>query len=119
MNDSDPLQIDTNFNNYKSEQVEGNKPSPRFENKQETKDDKEYFYCNMCGNTFETKQEFDLHYDQHFNKCIECLAVFTNQDALNSHKKEVHGSRPDKYVRIFNSFFKQITLFVVILGQSS
>lgn len=105
MNDSDPLQIDTNFNNFKSESSEGNKTPTHYENKQETKDDKEWFYCNMCGNTFENKPEFDMHYDQHFNKCIECLAVFTNQDALNSHKKEVHGSRPENYVCLFNYHF--------------
>lgn len=52
----------------------------------------EWLHCNMCGRSFNEKIEFQMHYEQHFNKCAICLAVFTNRDALNEHRKEMHGS---------------------------
>lgn len=54
--------------------------------------DGEWCSCNMCGKSFNEKLEFQIHYEQHFNKCTLCLAVFTNRDALNAHRKEMHGS---------------------------
>ncbi|KAF5281583.1 hypothetical protein FQR65_LT14626 [Abscondita terminalis] len=54
--------------------------------------DDEWFHCNMCGRSFKDKVEFQTHYEDHFNKCAACLAVFTNREALNEHRKEMHGS---------------------------
>lgn len=51
-----------------------------------------WLHCNMCGKSFAEKANFQLHYEEHFNKCTLCLAVFTNRDALNAHRKEMHGS---------------------------
>ncbi|KAK4873098.1 hypothetical protein RN001_015127 [Aquatica leii] len=56
-----------------------------------SKDD-EWFHCNMCGRSFKDKNEFQTHYEDHFNKCAACLAVFTNREALNEHRKEMHRS---------------------------
>lgn len=49
-------------------------------------------HCNMCGKSFKEKMDFQAHYEEHFNKCSLCLAVFTNKDALNAHRKEIHKS---------------------------
>lgn len=54
-----------------------------------------YFYCNLCGKSYEDKLQFQDHYEHHFNKCTLCLAVFTNKESLNAHRKEVHGSSLD------------------------
>ncbi|KAJ8956017.1 hypothetical protein NQ318_006293 [Aromia moschata] len=53
---------------------------------------KDCFYCNICGKSYEQKSEFEEHYETHFYKCKICLAVFTNMDVLNSHRKEAHGT---------------------------
>lgn len=57
-----------------------------------TREPSEWLHCNMCGRSFSEKIEFQMHYEQHFNKCAICLAVFTNREALNEHRKEMHGS---------------------------
>lgn len=51
-----------------------------------------YFYCNLCGKSFNDKSLFQDHYEQHINKCSLCLVVLTSRDALAAHRKEVHGS---------------------------
>ncbi|KAK9702961.1 Zinc finger, C2H2 type [Popillia japonica] len=51
--------------------------------------------CKLCGKTFE-KSVFQQHFDQHFIKCIVCLAVFSNKSALDDHSKEVHGATPEQ-----------------------
>ncbi|KAJ8929269.1 hypothetical protein NQ314_018062 [Rhamnusium bicolor] len=56
---------------------------------------KDWFYCNICGKSYEQKSEFEVHYETHFYKCTICLAVFTNVDVLNSHRKEAHGACVD------------------------
>lgn len=62
---------------------------------QQSNNTDKYFYCNLCGKSYDNKIEFDDHYEQHFNKCSLCLAIFTNSDSLNAHRKEVHGSSAD------------------------
>lgn len=51
--------------------------------------------CRICGKTF-NRREFQQHYEQHFIKCIVCLAVFPHKTALDDHSKEVHGATPEK-----------------------
>lgn len=55
--------------------------------------------CKLCGKTFE-KSVFQQHFDQHFIKCIVCLAVFSNKSALDDHSKEVHGATPEQ-IKVF------------------
>ncbi|GJQ67869.1 hypothetical protein Trydic_g16631 [Trypoxylus dichotomus] len=51
--------------------------------------------CKLCGK-FLDKSMFQQHFDQHFMKCIVCLALFSNKSALDSHSKEVHGDSPEQ-----------------------
>lgn len=48
---------------------------------------RDWFYCSLCGKTFEQKVEFDVHYEQHFVKCNVCSAMFINEEALSQHQK--------------------------------
>lgn len=45
------------------------------------------FFCNICSKNFDQRDDFDLHYLEHFHKCGECKTVFTSLEILNSHKK--------------------------------
>lgn len=51
---------------------------------------KDWFYCNVCGKNYEHHAEFEKHYETHFHKCTICLAMFTTEDTLKSHRKDVH-----------------------------
>ncbi|KAJ8929271.1 hypothetical protein NQ314_018064 [Rhamnusium bicolor] len=51
---------------------------------------KDCLYCNICGKSYEQKSKFEMHCETHF--CTVCLAVFTNVDVLNSHRKEAHAA---------------------------
>lgn len=61
--------------------------------------EKDWIYCNMCGNAFSNKQEFQLHYDQHLQiyKCDTCFSVFSDQTSLNAHVKEMHETKIKEY----------------------
>ncbi|CAG9821543.1 unnamed protein product [Phaedon cochleariae] len=47
---------------------------------------KNWFYCNMCGKSYEDKTMFEAHYNIHFHKCSLCLAVFTSEDVFLEHR---------------------------------
>ncbi|KRT83025.1 zinc-finger associated domain containing protein [Oryctes borbonicus] len=51
--------------------------------------------CKLCGKIID-KSMIQQHFDQHFMKCIVCLALFSNKSALDNHSKEVHGASPEE-----------------------
>lgn len=75
--------------NIKTEEAQLSESSNELPSKPEG-NEKDWLYCNMCGKTFVLKEYFDLHYEDHFSKCNTCLAVFTNKEALNQHRREIH-----------------------------
>nr|XP_023020248.1 zinc finger protein 260-like [Leptinotarsa decemlineata] len=48
---------------------------------------KDWYYCNICGKSYDQKVQFDSHYGSHFYNCPGCSTVFTNQEVLNSHRR--------------------------------
>ncbi|KAG5898397.1 hypothetical protein JTB14_030375 [Gonioctena quinquepunctata] len=101
----EPSMVETNMENYKHEDsnsrhslhVDDISSQNSIEDKQvynfaETNDSlmilpKDWYYCNICGKSYEQKGQFDAHYGSHFYKCPGCLAVFTNTDHLNAHRR--------------------------------
>ncbi|XP_039275592.1 uncharacterized protein LOC111058644 [Nilaparvata lugens] len=53
-----------------------------------------WFFCNICGKTYSSKEEFNVHYEVHWNKCHDCGAIFTDEEALLAHRKQVHIAPP-------------------------
>ncbi|KDR19660.1 zinc finger protein 2 homolog [Zootermopsis nevadensis] len=53
-------------------------------------DQASWFFCHICGKAFAKREEFQLHYEDHCNKCKVCGALFTNEEALKVHCKEMH-----------------------------
>lgn len=58
----------------------------------------DWFFCDICGETYEEENSFQAHFNTHFQKCDICFAMFSTTQ-INVHKREDHPDLPVVKVR--------------------
>ncbi|EFA00074.1 hypothetical protein TcasGA2_TC002889 [Tribolium castaneum] len=65
--------------------------------------------ANICDQYQNQKEDsYEVHYETQFLKCNICFAVFPNNEVLNAHRKEAHGSTEE--VKEIKTRLKRATL---------
>jgi KRAB domain-containing zinc finger protein len=71
---------------------------------------------DLCNEIYKEESSFEVHYDSQFHKCNICFAVFPNDDVLNTHRKETHGTEAIKPIK---TRLKRATLPIKVKNSQS